>query len=308
METKTELQTTQSNGSIQKDTSVKGLFARIDVRQKFEEMLGKRAPSFITSVLQIVASNDLLSKAEPSSIYHAAAVAATLDLPLNNNLGFAFIVPYNSRQKDGSFKTVAQFQMGYKGFIQLVQRTGQCESIYASEIYEGQLLDENPLDGYEFDFKNKISDRVIGYACRLRLLNGFKATLYMSREKLEAHGKRFSQTFKKGFGLWNDDFDSMAKKTVTKLLLSRYAPMSIELQRAVVTDQAIVNDPDATDITYIDNTEVVVEIDKESERIQYMVEDCTTVKDLSKLEKLCTTPELQELYKNQMNHLLDNTK
>ncbi|HEU5289466.1 MAG TPA: recombinase RecT, partial [Cyclobacteriaceae bacterium] len=86
--------------------TVKNLFGRDEVRNKFQELLGKRAPAFITSVLQIVASNDLLTKADPHSVYHSAAVAATLDLPLNNSLGFSYIVPYNQKQKDGTYKQV----------------------------------------------------------------------------------------------------------------------------------------------------------------------------------------------------------
>ena len=89
--------------------TVKNLFAKDEVRNKFQEMLGKRAPSFITSVLQVVASSDLLKKADPNSVYHSAAVAATLDLPLNNALGFAYIVPYNQKQSDGSYKQVRSF-------------------------------------------------------------------------------------------------------------------------------------------------------------------------------------------------------
>ena len=124
--------------------TTKTLFEREDVKQKFKEILGKKATSFITSVLQIAAQNQLLAKADPVSIYQSAAVAATLDLPLNQNLGFAYIVPYNQSYKDenGTWqkKQVAQFQMGYKGFIQLAQRSGQFKSIYSSAIYEGQLI------------------------------------------------------------------------------------------------------------------------------------------------------------------------
>ena len=109
--------------------SAKNLFATESVKAKFQELLGNRAPAFITSVLQIVASNNLLANADPNSVYHSAAVAATLDLPLNNNLGFAYIVPYNAKQQDGTYRQVAQFQMGYKGFIQLAQRSGQVRKI-----------------------------------------------------------------------------------------------------------------------------------------------------------------------------------
>lgn len=262
--------------------TTKNLFAKDEVRTKFQEMLGKRAPSFITSVLQIVASNDLLAKADPHSVYHSAAVAATLDLPLNNNLGFAYIVPYNQKQKDGTWKQVAQFQMGYKGFIQLAQRSGQFQTIGAAPIYEGQLIEENPLTGFKFDFKKaKVSDKIVGYASYFRLLNGFEKTLYMTVDELQKHGKKFSQTYKKDFGLWKDDFDAMAIKTVIKLLLAKFGPMSVDMQRAVITDQAIINNEDASDITYVDNEETT--LDKESERITLLIQDAKTLDQLNAL-------------------------
>jgi len=267
--------------------TVKNLFGKDEVRNKFQELLGKRAPAFITSVLQIVASNDLLAKADPHSVYHSAAVAATLDLPLNNNLGFAYIVPYNQKQKDGSFKQVAQFQMGYRGFIQLAQRSGQFRTISASPIYEGQLIAENPLTGFIFDFKTKKSNMVIGYAAYIQLINGFEKVIYMSVDELKAHGTKYSMTFKKGYGLWKDDFDAMAIKTVLKLLLSKYAPLSVDMQKAVLTDQAIVKDVDATDLTYADNEEVA--IDREAERVVLMIQDAKTIEDLKAVE-----PHLKE--------------
>jgi len=266
---------------VKNDT--KALFEREDVKKKFQEMLGKKSTSFITSVLQIVASNDMLRNAEPNSIYQAASVAATLDLPLNNNLGFAYIVPYNQKQKDGSYKQVAQFQLGYKGFIQLAQRSGQFKTISASPIYEGQIAENNPLTGITFDFKAKKSETIIGYASYFKLLNGFESTYYMSLEDVKKHGKKFSQTFKKGFGLWADDFDSMAIKTVIKLLLSKYAPLSVDMQRAVISDQAIINDANTLDVSYSDNSEVV--IDKEVERVKLMLSDCKTHDAVDKLQE-----------------------
>ncbi len=267
--------------NIAKTITAKSLFEQTNVRDKFKEILGSKSTAFITSVLQIVSQNDMLVNADPNSIMQAAATAATLDLPLNNNLGFAYIVPYNARQKDGSYKQVAQFQMGYKGFIQLAQRSGQFKTISASPIYEGQLVEQNPLTGFVFDFTQKKSDKVVGYAAYFQLLNGFEKTLYMSTDQLTVHGKKFSQTFKKGFGLWNDDFDGMSIKTVLKLLLSKYAPLSVEMQKAVLTDQAIVNNSDTTDVTYLDNEEEV--IDKEQERIVLMLQACKTIPDVDKL-------------------------
>lgn len=262
--------------------TIKNLMGQENVKQKFTEMLGKKAQGFITSVLQIVASNDLLSKADPMSIYNAAAVAATLDLPINNSLGFAYIVPYNNRQKDGSYKTVAQFQIGYKAYIQLAQRTGLFKTISATPIYEGQIKENNPLTGIEFDFTQKKSDTIIGYAAYFKLLNGFEKTLYMTVDELKKHGTKFSQTFKKGHGLWKDDFDSMAIKTVIKLLLSKYAPLSIEMQKAVITDQSLINNEDGTDVEYVDHD--LIEVDKVEERKLLMINDCKTLGELENLQ------------------------
>lgn len=263
--------------------TAKSLFSQPNVKGKFDELLGKRSTAFMTSVLQIVSQNDLLAKAEPQSVFHAAAVAATLGLPLNSNLGFAYIVPYNQRQKDNTYKQVAQFQMGYKGFIQLAQRSGQFKTISASPIYEGQLISENPLTGFEFDFSKPTTGKVIGYASYFKLLNGFEKTLYMNLSQVESHGKKFSQTYKKGFGLWKDDFEGMAIKTVIKLLLSKFAPLSVEMQQAVTLDQAIIQDEKGETFTYDDHEEAV--IDKEAERLALMIGDCTTIEEIEKLQE-----------------------
>lgn len=262
--------------------TVKQFFAQDIIKNKVQEVLGQRSNQFITTVLQIASSNDLLSKSDPVSILNAAMVAATLDLPINQNLGFAYIIPFNQKQKDGSYKTVAQFQLGYKGFIQLAQRSGQFKTISATPIYDGQLIESNPLTGFRFDFTAKKSDIVIGYAAYFELLNGFQKTLYMTVDEMKAHGLKFSQTFKKGYGLWNDDFDSMAQKTVIKLLLSKFAPLSIEMQKAIITDQSIVNDLKGENITYDDHQEV--KVDKEQERIMLMLKECQTIEDVELLE------------------------
>jgi recombination protein RecT len=286
--------------------TIKNLFGRDEVRNKFQEMLGKRAPSFITSVLQIVASNNLLAKADPHSVYHSAAVAATLDLPLNNNLGFAYIVPYNQKYKDdeGNWKSkqVAQFQMGYRGFIQLAQRTGMYRTLSAAPIYEGQLIEEDPLKGFVFDFKKKTSDKIIGYASYFQLLNGFEKTLYSSVEEVRKHGKRFSQTFKNDRGLWVDDFDSMALKTVIKASLSKWAPLSVDIQRAITVDQAVINNEDATDITYVDNDVKQIEPEEEItvEQLQTLLDEkiaFLTKPEFDSAKRIIETKELDSFKK-----------
>lgn len=294
----TTLTTTNGNSLSTEKLSLKQLFNRDDVKNKFQEMLGKRAPQFITSVLQIAASNDLLSKAEPVSIYNAAMLAATLDLPINQNLGFAYIIPYGTK---------AQFQMGYRGFIQLAQRSGQFLTINSTDVREGEIKDHNRLTG-EIKFEwiqtaDRIKKPVVGYVAYFKLLNGFEKLFYMTREELTQHGKRYSQTFKKDFGLWKDDFDAMANKTVVKLLLAKFAPLSVEMQKAVITDQAIIHDGDATDVEYVDNEQPPV--DKEAERVTALltdakmdIENCQDVKQVNEvLEKYSSidSPELKEV-------------
>lgn len=271
--------------------TVKNLFGKDEVRNKFQEMLGKRAPAFITSVLQIVASNTLLSKSDPHSVYHSAAVAATLDLPLNNNLGFAYIVPYNQKFKDdqgnwGS-KQVAQFQLGYKGFKQLALRSGQFKGMNSTDVREGELKERNRLTGYirfewvqDEDERNKLP--IVGYVSHFELLNGYSQTWYMTIADLKKHAKKYSQTYKSDKGLWVDDFDSMCLKTVTKLNLSKNAPLSVDMQKAITFDQAIVNDSDTADVTYVDNEEPV--IDKESERITLLIQEAKTPEELKAIE------------------------
>lgn len=292
--------------------TIKNLFGRDEVRNKFQEMLGKRAPSFITSVLQIVASNSLLSKADPHSVYHSAAVAATLDLPLNNNLGFAYIVPYNqSYQEDGVWKKkqVAQFQLGYKGFKQLALRSGQFKAMNSTDVREGELKERNRMTGeMKFDWiqdeEVRAKTKVVGYLSYFELLNGYTQTFYMTIADLEKHGKRYSQTFQKDKGLWFDDFPSMCMKTVTKLNLSKNAPLSVDMQRAVTFDQAVINDSDTEDVTYIDNEEPV--IDKEAERVILMIKEAKTVGDLKKLESRVPDQSL-DLFNERMNELKEAT-
>lgn len=258
--------------------TTKNLFAKDEVRNKFQEMLGKRATSFITSVLQIVASNKLLAKAEPHSVYHAAAAAATLDLPLNNNLGFAYIVPYNESTKNklGEWVTVqvAQFQMGYKGFIQLAQRSGQYKLINAVDVREGELIGKNLLTGelvfkWEQDEDKRDALPIIGYVSYFELLNGFSKIMYMSVKKLHAHASKYSKTYQKNKGKWVDDFPSMALKTVLKLNISKYGPLSVDMQKAITFDQAIIKDADTMDVTYADGTGELEEETEDKEPITH---------------------------------------
>ena len=269
---------------IVKKKDVKSILDSPQVQERLKEILGKNSATFATSVIQITQSNTMLANAEPNSIVGAAMTAATLNLPLNNSLGYAYIIPFKEKQKDNSYLTKAQFQIGYKGFIQLAMRSGQFKTINSTDVKKGEIANRDRLSGdMDFSWIDDDNERkkleTIGYVAYFKLTNGYEATLYMSMEEINGHGKKFSQTFKKGFGLWATDFDSMAQKTVLKLLLSKKAPLSIEMQTAVKSDQGTINDIENTeDITYVDNDEV--EIDHEAERVRVLIEESVTQEDL----------------------------
>lgn len=286
--------------------TLKGYFSKDDVKAKFHEMLGKKAQGFITSVLQIANSNELLKNADPISIYNAACTAATMDLPINANLGFAWIVPYNQSYKNErgqwSKKQVAQFQIGWKGLVQLAQRTGQYLRMNVIEVYENQFKGFNSLtEELDADFSIAGTGTIVGYCAYFKLINGFEKIVYWTTQKVTAHGTKYSKSF--ATGVWKDDFDSMAKKTVLKHTISKWGILSIELQKAIVVDQAIINDEDATDVTYIDN-EPVVQVDKEHERLMYLIEDSNDVEKLKRLLKDAEKyPDLIELINAKTNSI-----
>jgi recombination protein RecT len=270
MEKDTQLQKTG-------DSNIKQLMSNEAVKAKFAEILGKNGNAFISSVVTI-ATTSALSKCDPKSILSAAIAAASLNLQVTPALGFAAIVPYGNS---------AQFQIMTKGLVQLALRSGQFKTINVTEVYEGELKKENRLTG-ELDFTGeKISDKVVGYAAYFELVNGFSKSFYMTTEKITAHAKKFSKTFSFNGSSWKTNFEAMASKTVLKLLLSRYAPLSVEMQMSISADQATVHmdeNLEITDFTYVDNGEHEP-IDKELERIKLILSDCKTTKDLNKIAK-----------------------
>lgn len=229
--------------------ALKSMLGNENVKARFKEILGAKAPGFISSILSVANSNTLLQKADPKSVMNAAVIAATLDLPINPSLGFSAIVPFGGQ---------AQFQIQYKGLVQLAMRSGQYKTITVNEVYEGEIKSVNKFTG-EYEFGEKISDDIIGYMAYFKLTNGFEKFLYMTKEECEKHGKKYSQTYKRGGGLWATDFDTMSKKTVLKMLLSKFGILSIEMQRAQIFDQAIIKSDlteenvDDAEISYEDN-------------------------------------------------------
>lgn len=214
--------------------AIKAYMSGQGVQRKLEELLGERKDVFLTSALQVVNSNKALQNASPESIFGAVVTAATLNLPINDNLGFAYIVP---------FKGQASFQMGYKGFVQLAQRSGQFKRINACKTYSGDT-EQSVYERLTAFLPKEPKGEVTGYIAYFQLLNGFEAHLAMTNKEMAAHAGQYSQSFKKGYGVWKDNFEAMAQKTVLKLLLSKQAPLSIvpTLADAVQADQAIIRD------------------------------------------------------------------
>lgn len=231
MATTTGIELKKNNIVAQKEAkTLKGMLEMPAYKNKFNEMLGKKAAGFMSSIIAVTNNNKYLAKANPATVIGAAAQAAMLDLPINQSLGFAYIVPYGNE---------AQFQLGYKGYIQLAQRSGQYVDIGAKTVYEGELEYENRLLD-KFKFGERTGDKVIGYLAYFRLTNGFEKMLFMELDEMIAHAKKYSKNYKGGTDKWGlTDFNTMAEKTVLKRLLSKYGPLSIE---SVQMSQALSND------------------------------------------------------------------
>jgi recombination protein RecT len=229
--------------SDNKIITIKDYMSAPKVIRKMNEMLQttEAVRQFSTAVISIAGSDELLSVAEPRSLFNACLTAASLNLPINKNLGFAHIIGYKNNRKGGIVE--AQFQL----------------IINQGDVREGELIGRDRLTGeLKFDWCEDDGDRaelpIIGYFSYFNLKNGFSSTLYMSLEEIQAHGKRYSQSYKKGFGPWVDNFDAMALKTVSKLNISKNGTLSIELQKAIETDQGVIRDDGKAD--FIDGDEL----------------------------------------------------
>lgn len=218
---------------IKPEERLKSLMQSPQIKSRFEEMMGKRSAAFMSSIISAVSSNKALKEAEPMSVISAAAVAAAMDLPISPGLGFAHIVPYGNQ---------AQFQIGWKGFVQLAMRSGQYKTINMTPVLEGQITNHNSFTG-EMEFQEKsTSGKKVGYLLYFKLLNGYEKYFYMTHEQCTSHGKRYSKSFAKGYGMWVDDFESMALKTVVKMGLSKYGVLSLDMQKALEVDQATIGE------------------------------------------------------------------
>lgn len=254
---------TQQNNQVQHKQptpidTIRGLLAQPKIKEKFENMLGKKSAGFMASIINVYSSGSLKDK-DPMSVVSAAAIAATLDLPIDPNLGHAWIVPYGKK---------AQFQMATRGYVQLAQRSSQYKRINTVIVYENQFKSWNALtEELDADFTIDGTGNVVGYAAYFKLVNGFEKLVYWSKEKVTQHAKRYSKSFNNG--PWQTNFDAMAEKTVLKVALKNWGVLSIEMQTAITADQAVIKDgilkgDDVSDsVEYPDNPESkdVVDVD-----------------------------------------------
>lgn len=215
-------------------SSARDLLQTTAVKQRFEQVMGDptKAAQFIASLSTLVYANRALKECDPNTIIAAAVKAAALDLAIDPALGHAYIVP---------FKGKATFQIGWKGYVQLALRTGKYEALNVAHIYEGEVSSVNRFTG-EILFGTQKSDKIVGVAAYLRLVNGFEKYIYWTLEQIHEHARKFSQSYGRSDSAWQTTPGAMEKKTVLKHLLTNYGLMSIEMRRAVVEEQPEVID------------------------------------------------------------------
>lgn len=207
-------------------------------RKRIDEIMGKRAPQFISSIVTMAANDAMLSKvvaSAPQTIITSALKAAALDLPIDPALGTAYVVPFKNKVKkaDGTdyWRDEATLIIGWKGLVQLAQRTGLYKKINADFVYEGELIVDDRISGDIRIEGEKKSDKPIAYFAYFQLVNGFEKCVCWTKERVAAH----EQKNRKGnyqSKAWRDDFDSMALKTVVRQLISKWGPMSIDYRTA----------------------------------------------------------------------------
>lgn len=236
-----------------------------------------RAAKFTASISSAVANQPELQACDATTILSSALLGESLNLSPSPQLGQFYLVPYKDRKRG---RTVATFQLGYKGYVQLALRSGNYKRLNVLEIKEGELKSWNPLT--EEIKINLIDDEVdrelkptIGYYVSFEYLNGFSKAMYWTKEKMISHAKKYSKAYasdtKNGtsYSFWSSQFDEMAKKTMLRQIISKWGIMSTEMNEAFTSDNALINEGQMPE--YIDNQEHrierVVETVEESEPI-----------------------------------------
>jgi len=233
-----------------------------EVKKQFENALKESASLFMASIMDLVSSDKALQECKPADIVREALKAAVLKLPLNKQLGFAYLVPFKEK---GQAKPV--FVIGYKGLIQLAIRTGQYKHINAGEVYEGEIVERDRITGDITIKGNPTSDKVTGYFAYIELINGFKKLIYKTKEEIIKHAEKYSKSYKSEYSPWKTDFDKMAKKTLLRELIGTYGIKSVEyitveaedIENNEQEEETITVIPEETETTNTDEKEKTLE-------------------------------------------------
>lgn len=249
------------------------------ITNRVQSILGdeKTSKRFVSSIISAVSNNPQLKECDNASILSGALLGEALGLTPSPTLGKIYLVPFKDKERG----MVAQFILGYKGYLELAMRSGQYKDINVMEIREGEYKGRNKENGkpmFEFIEDDDIREKtkIIGYMASFTLLNGFTKTIYMTHKQMEEHALKYSNGYradkknKTSYTFWSKDFTSMAFKTLLRQLISRWGIMSIELQQAYEGDMAVINE-DGTK-KYVDNQEdenpVIIDAKEETKEIK----------------------------------------
>lgn len=241
------------NTQLAQPRNVRECLALPTYQNRFKEVLRERAPQFMSALITI-SQQDNLSRCDPKSVIGSAMIAATLDLPIEKSLGLCHIIPYGQ---------VAQFQLGYKAYIQLAHRSGQYARLNAKVVNAEAFTGWDEVGEPIIDW-TKLDETLpaVGYVFAFKLINGFTKVCYWPKSKVEAHARRFSQAYKRGKqdSPWFTSFDQMALKTVIMNELRQWGVLSVQMQTALKSDMGVIADVGAEPV-YVDNDSISVPAD-----------------------------------------------
>ena len=274
-----------------------------NTKKYLQSILGEKTGQFITSLTSLAGSSKALKNCDRNSLLSCALKATSIELPFDQNLGFAWCIPY---------KTTATFQVGVKGYIQLALRTGQYQSLNARDVRQGEFSGRDfvgdPIINWLPD-EERANKEIIGFMAGLQLVNGFKKVIYWSVPEIEKHAEKYSQSYRKykktgnvDDAIWANQFEKMAEKTVLKSLISRYGIMSTDMQKALISDQSKINidiETGQESIEYIENPEVTDIQNLSTEEQRKILEKYGAEKVTEVLEKL-GFESLNELQKDDL--------
>ena len=240
-----KMATTQQRSLAQTQPRFSVFMNSDDVKQLVQQAIGDNAQRFTAAIISAVSTNPALQECKQSTILSAALLGESLKLSPSPQLGQYYMVPFNDKNQG----LVAQFILGYKGYIQLAIRSGQYKKLNVLELKKGEIISYNPLTEEMFvqliqDEEEREKAETVGYYAMFEYINGFRKTMYWSKSKMEAHALKYSKGYKAktGYTFWEKDFDAMAKKTMLRQLISKWGVMSVDMERAFLSDNSFIDD------------------------------------------------------------------